>query len=224
MASITPADPQSRCRTHRLGFAAVLGFIGLLWWAPAVDLTWIHQQLYQLPQTLRLLGVWGPVLSICLMVIAILISPLPSAPIAMAVGLVYGTWWGTAIVVTGAELGALSAFALTRFLGRPYVEKRFGHIVDFGITGSQNAMTWTVFVSRMLPFLSFDIVSYAAGLTKITPLRFALATLGGIVPASFLLVFAGETMGNAHPFFSVALTAGIVIALVLASSLTLRRN
>jgi uncharacterized membrane protein YdjX (TVP38/TMEM64 family) len=38
-----------------------------------------------------------------------------------------------------------------------------------------------VFVSRLLPFISFDIVSYAAGLTRLAMWRFAVATLAGIV-------------------------------------------
>lgn len=42
--------------------------------------------------------------------------------------------------------------------------------------------------------LSFDLVSYAAGLTRITTLRFAPATLAGILPASFLLAHFGDTL------------------------------
>jgi uncharacterized membrane protein YdjX (TVP38/TMEM64 family) len=44
-----------------------------------------------------------------------------------------------------------------------------------------------------MPFLSFDIISYAADLTPLKIWRFAVATLLGIIPASFLLAhFAGE--------------------------------
>ena len=53
-----------------------------------------------------------------------------------------------------------------------------------------------IFVSRLIPFISFDIISYAAGLTKIGYFQFALATLAGILPASFLLAhFGGEMVG-----------------------------
>ena len=69
----------------------------------------------------------------------------------------------------------------------------FGDRIDMGLLGSQNALMATVFVTRLIPFVSFDIVSYAAGLTCLAPWRFALATFAGIVPASFLLAhFGGE--------------------------------
>ena len=53
-----------------------------------------------------------------------------------------------------------------------------------------------VFVSRVLPFISFDIVSYAAGLTVLTFWRFALATLAGIASTSFFLAHFGNEIGT----------------------------
>ncbi len=55
---------------------------------------------------------------------------------------------------------------------------------------------WAVFASRLMPFVSFDLVSYAAGLSNLTFWRFALATLAGIIPASFLLAHFGGEMAN----------------------------
>ncbi len=54
-----------------------------------------------------------------------------------------------------------------------------------------------VFASRLLPFISFDLVSYAAGLTPLAPWRFACATLAGIIPASFVLTHFGGEMASA---------------------------
>ncbi len=55
-----------------------------------------------------------------------------------------------------------------------------------------------VFVSRLLPFVSFDIMSYAAALTALKPWRFVLATLACIIPASFLLAHFGSEMSSAN--------------------------
>lgn len=56
-------------------------------------------------------------------------------------------------------------------------------------------------MSRLLPFVSFDAVSYATGLSSLNFWRFALATLAGIVPASFLLAHFGSVAaeGDAGP-------------------------
>jgi uncharacterized membrane protein YdjX (TVP38/TMEM64 family) len=142
------------------------------------------------------LGAWGPLLVIGLMVLAIMVSPIPSAPIAMAAGAAYGHVWGTLYVLLGAEVGALAAFGMARWLGGETLRRWFGEQLSLGLLGSQNALMGMVLLSRLLPFISFDIVSYAAGLTPLTWWRFALATLIGIVPASFLLAHFGGEMAT----------------------------
>ncbi len=162
-------------------------------------------------------GLMGPILVVALMTVAIVASPLPSAPIALTAGAAYGHMFGTLLVVLGAELGALAAFLLARWLGRPFVERHFGQNTSPHFLGSQNALTILVFGSRLLPFLSFDMISYAAGLSKLYLWRFALATLAGIVPASFLLAHLGsEAMnGNARTATWTAVALGGFTALSL---------
>jgi len=142
------------------------------------------------------LDAWGPLIVIGLMVLAILVSPIPSAPIALAAGAAYGHIWGTFYVLLGAEIGALAAFGLARWLGGETLKRWFGDRLSVGLLGSQNALMGIVLISRLLPFISFDIVSYAAGLTLLSFWRFAIATLIGIVPASFLLAHFGGEMAT----------------------------
>ena len=142
-------------------------------------------------------GVWGPVLIVALMSIAIVATPLPSAPIALAAGAAYGHILGTIYIVIGAEIGAMVAFGLARYLGRDMLTRWLGEKVNMGWVGSQNLLTFAVFASRLLPFISFDIVSYAAGLSCLHFCRFAVATLAGIIPASFVLThFGAETVSG----------------------------
>jgi uncharacterized membrane protein YdjX (TVP38/TMEM64 family) len=137
-------------------------------------------------------GPAGPLLVVGLMMLAVVASPIPSAPVALASGAAYGHVWGTVWVVIGAELGALVAFGLARVLGFDIIRRWTGPGIDRGLAGSQNALTAVVLLSRLLPFVSFDAVSYAAGLSRLRLWRFSLATLAGIVPASFLLAHFGS--------------------------------
>ena len=135
----------------------------------------------------------GPITLVTLMAVAIIINPIPSAPIALAAGAAYGHTWGTIYVVAGATTGAVGAFWIARLLGYELLHRYFGKQLQLGWLGSQNALMAMVFVSRLIPFLSFDLVSYGAGLTPIKIWRFTLATLAGLIPASFLLAhFGGE--------------------------------
>jgi len=142
-------------------------------------------------------GILGPLIIMGLMTFAVVASPIPSAPIAMAAGAAYGHIYGTVYVVIGAEAGALIAFGLGRWLGRGVLLKWFGARIDIGLLGSQNALTAIVLLSRLMPFISFDLVSYAAGLSVLQTWRFALATLTGIIPASFLLTYFGGEVASA---------------------------
>ncbi len=112
-------------------------------------------------------GLWGPILIVALMTVAVVATPIPSAPIALAAGAAHGHVWGTVQIVIGAELGALIAFGLARVLGHDVLRRVFGDKVDAGLLGSQTALTATVFASRLMPFVSFDMISYAAGLNRL---------------------------------------------------------
>lgn len=170
-------------------------------------------------QTLAL-GVWGPLLIVGLMALAIVLNPIPSAPIALVSGAVFGHAWGTLYVVLGAEIGALIAFTIARVLGHDLLRRLFGERVALGWLGSQNALTWMVFVSRLLPFVSFDLVSYGAGLTPLKAWRFALATLLGLIPASFLLAHFGGELAAAD--MGKAMVALLLIGLLVALPLVFK--
>ncbi len=133
----------------------------------------------------------GPFLLIAIMAAAVVVSPLPSAPITIGAGAVYGHYWGTLYAIIGAQLGAMIAFELSRRLGREWALRRFGSVAAPRAAKTQAGLFLIVFTSRLLPAVSFDVVSYAAGLTRLKRRWFALATAAGMVPATFLLSHAG---------------------------------
>jgi uncharacterized membrane protein YdjX (TVP38/TMEM64 family) len=169
---------------------ALVAALALVWWAVAGDLfATITDR-----EALARLGPIGPVAIVLGIAAAVVASPIPSAPIALAAGAAYGKVWGSVYVILGAELGALTAFALARRLGFAPARRipRLGQLLDR--TQSQAWLAGIVFASRLLPFVSFDAVSYAAGLTPLRTHWFALATLAGVAPISVALVWFGERM------------------------------
>ena len=172
---------------------------GVYWWLSETGTLMTMMDAKALQTRVDQMGAWGPVAIVALMMLAILVSPIPSAPIALAAGAAYGHAWGTLYVMLGAVGGAMAAFAVSRFVGYETVHRWFGGRLSVGLIGSQNALTVIVFVSRLLPFLSFDVVSYAAGLTVLSFWRFAIATIAGIAPTSFLLAHFGSVMRTGEP-------------------------
>ena len=70
--------------------------------------------------------------------------------------------------MTGVQTCALPiSFSIARLLGHGILYRWFGEKLKVGLLESQSVLTAIIFVSRLLPLISFDIVSYAVGLTEV---------------------------------------------------------
>jgi len=194
--------------------AVIIIFIGIYWGLSATDNLSLWVDSAAISAFIQRFGAWGPVFIIATMIIAVVMSPIPSAPIALAAGAAYGHAWGALYVLIGAELGALAAYGIARYLGFDVMRRWFGSRLESGLLGSQSWLMGIVFISRLVPFISFDLVSYAAGLTSLSFWRFALATFTGTIPSSFLLAHFGGEMSSADP-------QRIGIAVILLGAMTL---
>jgi len=148
----------------------------------------------KIEQLLQQSGALAPLTYIAVMGAAVVVSPLPSLPLDIAAGAYFGPVLGTVYSLLGGLLGAMTAFGIARLLGRPTVEKLLRGHVNFCRKCSDRLLTQVVFVSRLLPFVSFDLVSYGAGLTAMSPLRFGGATLLGMIPLTFIYNTAGSVL------------------------------
>jgi len=203
--SINPANDQEtiakkQLRRHILLGSILIGVIALAYLVlhrtGTISLFMDSDRLHEVIENA---GNLGPLVIIGFFVIAVVINPLPSAPVALAAGFAYGHTWGTLYVIIGSVSGAFIAFIIARLLGHDILYKWFGERLKMGLLGSQWGLAGMIAVFRLLPFISFDIVSYAAGLTNITWWRFLLATTVGIIPASFLLAHFGSEMSTGDP-------------------------
>ncbi len=160
-------------------------------------------------------GFWAPVASCFLMILQALVAPVPSFLITFANGLAFGVFWGWMLSLFGHVLAAAVCFWISRSLGRVPVE------VLVGRTGLQSADRWfarwgmyAVFVGRLVPGVAFDVISYAAGLTRMRFRNFLIATALGIFPQTFLYSYLGRQAPEYVALFLV--TSALVVAGVIA--------
>jgi uncharacterized membrane protein YdjX (TVP38/TMEM64 family) len=184
----------------RLIFVGIIlvAFIALYWLFNQTGTLAFFENSANIKPWIEKQGPLGPLLIIGLMMIAIIMSPIPSAPIALASGAIYGHTLGTIYIVIGSVLGATSAFFIARIAGIDVTRRWLGDSYGKGLMGSQNVIMGIIFISRLLPFISFDLISYAAGVTALSFWRFAIATIAGIIPASFLLAHFGSELASAE--------------------------
>jgi len=154
-------------------------------------------------------GAWSAVVAVLLMVLHSFV-PLPAEIIAIANGMLFGTWLGIALTWAGAMLGAVLSCALARALGRPFVrllvsERRWRQVEALSLTPT------TLLVVRLVPLISFNLVNYAAGLLGVRWWPFLWTTALGILPLTVAMVVAGEGMLHVPLWLWFAIAAAVIL-------------
>lgn len=175
----------------------------------------------RLAEVLAGTGPLAPLVFIALMAAAVVVSPIPSLPLDLAAGASFGPWWGTTYAVIGAEIGAVLSFLIGRALGRELIARLLRREVSFCERCSDHHLMILVLVSRLVPVFSFDVISYGAGLTNMSLAAFALATLVGMVPPTFALVYFGSSLVSTRLPLILA-GAAMVAVFLLAPKLATR--
>jgi uncharacterized membrane protein YdjX (TVP38/TMEM64 family) len=144
-------------------------------------------------------GVWekgrlAPVLFVLVMAAAVVISPIPSLPLDVAAGAVFGPFLGTLYAALCALGGSVVSVMITRKLGREIIEPFLGGHINWCKDCSDKLLTKVVFISRLIPVVSFDIVSYGAGLTRMSLKNFCLATFWDMLPLTFVYTYFGSIL------------------------------
>ncbi len=139
-------------------------------------------------------GPLAPLVFIMVMALAVVVSPIPSLPLDILAGKVFGPLPGTLYAALGALLGAVMSFQIARVLGRDVLARFLKGHINFCPKCSDKLLTRVVFLARLVPFVSFDLVSYGAGLTRMSLGKFAVASFLGMLPLTFLYTSYGALM------------------------------
>ncbi len=143
-------------------------------------------------------GMLAPLVSIALMMFQSIAAPLPAFVITFANAWIFGWVWGAIISWSGAMLGAVLCFYISKFYGRPAAEKFVGKkSLDMTDDFFKKYGEYAILIARLLPFISFDIVSYAAGLTGMSFWSFFWATGIGQLPATIVYSILGQNIDKA---------------------------
>ena len=147
-------------------------------------------------------GMWAPVVSFLLMIFQSVVAPLPAFLITFANAGLFGWIPGAILSWSSAMAGAALCFFIAKYFGREVVEKLTSKAALNSVDGFFNRYgKYAILIARLLPFISFDIVSYAAGLTSMKFWPFFWATGLGQLPATLIYSYVGGMLtGDAKAF------------------------
>lgn len=152
-------------------------------------------------------GVFGILAYIAIIALAVVVSPIPGAPLTVAAGAVWGALPAAIYSVIGGFVGGLIAYFIGRSLGRSAVKALTGKAIYFSKDRGEWLLGGVIFITRLLPVLSFDLISYGAGLTNLSLPIYASSTLLGMIPSTLLLTYLGQS-------FTVGLPLGLVLSIL----------
>ncbi|MGN1166523.1 MAG: TVP38/TMEM64 family protein [Lachnospiraceae bacterium] len=162
-------------------------------------------------------GAYAAAVSFMLMILQSIAAPLPAFLLTFANANLFGWVKGAILSWSSAMAGAAVCFYIARILGRDVVEKLTSkaglqQIDDF----FEKHGRMSILIARLLPFISFDIVSYAAGLTSMSFGSFFIATGIGQLPATIIYSYVGSMLtGGAKMFVTGLLLLFAISALIV---------
>jgi uncharacterized membrane protein YdjX (TVP38/TMEM64 family) len=143
--------------------------------------------------------------------------------LAGAGGLLFGTALGWPLALAGVTLAALAQMAVARRLASDHagrlLPRRVQGLEDF----LQRSGTVAVMESRIVPFLPYGIVNYAAGLTRLGFRDMGVGTLVGAAPKVFAYVALGGSISNLSAV-EVKIAVGLLVVLGIIGLVVVRRQ
>jgi len=154
---------------------------------------WFVNPIYEL----QFLGIF---LFIGIMAIQGLIVPIPSELVLLSTGMIWGWFFGGIMGIIGSMAASLLCFYISRKGGRPLAKKFVG---DSGLAMADKLIKKygikAIIVSRFIPFISFDVISYASGLVDIDVKKYSIGTLIGSIFRAFFYSIWGALLGFKPP-------------------------
>ena len=179
--------PRARAALKLLALAAILGGAWfIVQTTPARDY-FTREGVGRVAETLRHAW-WAPAAFVAVYVVACALD-FSGAVLTLAGGAIFGFWWGSLLNTIGANLGATVAFWVARGLGHDSVRALLGdRMAGFDRFAQEAGFTWLLRL-RLIPFVPFNLLNFAAGLTAMPWRRYAAATAIGILPATLVYSF-----------------------------------
>lgn len=168
-------------------------------------------------------GPLAPIVYVAFVTVEVVVAPIPGLMLYAPGGVIFGGFFGGLLSLTGNVLGAGIACGLTRTIGSSWLTRLFPEdSLEKAHSELDRRGGWLIFLLRVNPLTSSDLVSYAAGFTRIPIWKVVLATMAGMAPLCFAQAWLAESLFVAYPELLYPLLI-IGVAYIIAIVIVIRR-
>ncbi len=157
---------------------------------------------------------------------------LPGAAImTLAIGFVFGRWYGVLLASTAATIGAVLVFWIARFLIADWARLRLEKMKstqNIMAKLQDDAFSYLLFM-RAVPLFPFWFVNMVFAFSPINTKQYAIGSYLGMLPVSFVIVNLGQslsTVNSMEELFTTEVILSFVLIgiLALVTSMVMRRR
>lgn len=176
-------------------------------------------------------GAWAAVIYIAtFVVLPIFFFPVPV--IVLAGGTIFGLFKGTLYTMIGVIINTPIMYFIGRFLLKDFVHNFVDNHMSEKLRNAlkstnQKVLALVLFIIRLSPIFSYNLVNYISGVTEIKFLPYILTTIAGVLPGVIVFINIGENVlnvGSKEFFISLSFLLVLVIISAIISKLFLKNE
>jgi len=138
-------------------------------------------------------GLLGPLFSIFLMGI-LSATPIPTDPIVILNGAIFGPWIGVVVSWMGNNLASIIEYFIGRGLSEIADFEKIKNKLPFGLNRFPADSVWFLLCGRFIPQFGGKIVSLTGGFYKVPKLRYLWTAILSNLLGSMLLAIGGYSL------------------------------
>ncbi len=176
-------------------------------------------------------GAWAAVIYVATFVILpIFFFPVPV--IVLAGGTIFGLFKGSLYTMIGVLINTPIMYFIGRFLLKDFVHKFVNNHMSAKLRSAlestnQKVLSLVLFIIRLSPIFSYNLVNYISGVTEINFLPYILTTIAGVLPGVIVFINIGENVlkvGSKEFFISLSFLLLLVLISAIISKLFLKNE
>lgn len=176
-------------------------------------------------------GAWAAVIYIAtFVVLPIFFFPVPV--IVLAGGTIFGLFKGTLYTMIGVLINTPIMYFIGRFLLKDFVHNFVNNHMSEKLRNAlqstnQKVLALVLFIIRLSPIFSYNLVNYISGVTEIKFLPYILTTIAGVLPGVIVFINIGENVlkvGSKEFFISLSFLLVLVIISAIISKIFLKNE
>ena len=171
-------------------------------------------------------GIWGPIVFILLKISTVVVAPLSGSPLYPLAGLIFGFWPGILYIAIGDFIAHTSTFYISRIFGQKIVLKLLSDTEEGILARIVNHISDTRgFFHACLTFFAIpEVLSYGAGLSRLSYLKFIGILMPLLIMVASILVFFGSILKPDSESIFVALIIPVlgVLAVIIGGTLFMK--